>query len=186
VGALNEACWYTIFNYTSILIGCVLALCASPLRNLLSRGAWFRFTYPALALLIALQLGAAPHANDAKSKALIDTCYALAVACLLWAVAHEETVVSKVLGAGAITLVGRVSYGIYLIHVVVLNFAKKITQEPPLLFLLTTVLSICLASLLYKFIEGPLIGIGRRLSQRALEQARPSVAMIPDAAVRAP
>ena len=31
VGALNEACWYTIFNYTSILIGCVLALCASPL-----------------------------------------------------------------------------------------------------------------------------------------------------------
>ena len=76
--------------------------------------------------------------------------YLLRVSCRLSSVGRgtQRNGGKQNIGSGAITLVGRVSYGIYLIHVVVLNFAKKITQEPPLLFLLTTVLSICLASLL--------------------------------------
>lgn len=184
-GGLNEACWYTIFNYSSILIGCVLALCSHQFRPS-SQWGRFRFTYPALGLLIALQLGVAPHASAPAIKALVDTCYALVVACVLWAVVYEQTVVSNVIGAGAMALIGRVSYGIYLTHVVVLNFARKITQEPSLLFVLTAVLSICLASLLYKLIESPLIAIGRRLSHQTLQQTRSGVALIPDAAVRTP
>jgi peptidoglycan/LPS O-acetylase OafA/YrhL len=169
VGGLNKVCWFLVFNYSSILIGCLLALSENKLKECIG---WKRcncFTYGALVTIIVLQLAIAAHVDSSWAMAITDACYAVAVANFLFGIVTEETTVRRLLSWPILGYVGKISYGIYLIHVVVLNFSRKIVSQEPAIFILTTILSALTAAVLYKFFERPLIGIGRQLSERILK-----------------
>ncbi|MDE3084579.1 MAG: acyltransferase, partial [Verrucomicrobiota bacterium] len=55
--------------------------------------------------------------------------------------------------------IGKISYGIYLLHMFILSSVKKIPggDQPGLCFLLTTALVVMLASVVYRYFEQPII-----------------------------
>jgi peptidoglycan/LPS O-acetylase OafA/YrhL len=110
---------------------------------------------------------------------------------ILYTLAVSLLLVSTVLGQGslpgllrrpALVFVGKLSYGIYLIHVFALGLAHKIVSrlltEPVtagvLAYLLACALAIAAAMALHWSIEKPCIDLGRRLAARALRRNAPS------------
>ena len=66
-----------------------------------------------------------------------------------------------------LVFIGKVSYGVYLIHRLILNFAEKAMHQRVILsYLLTVILSIAVAYILHIAIEKPLIRTGRNLSSK--------------------
>jgi peptidoglycan/LPS O-acetylase OafA/YrhL len=79
--------------------------------------------------------------------------------------------------------VGKLSYGIYLIHILCLNAAQRVA--PPhtgrlevsiLAFLLACALSIAVSYVLAILIEKPCIEVGRRWSKRVMDASGPKLA----------
>ena len=62
-----------------------------------------------------------------------------------------------ILSWGIIKHIGKVSYGIYLMHMLVINTIKRVTMNPYIVFLLGTILVIIIASITYKYFETPFL-----------------------------
>jgi peptidoglycan/LPS O-acetylase OafA/YrhL len=171
-----------IFPYYPILAGCMLAL-------MLHDPAWFdrlRFlgrrtwTLATLAVFIALHLARPQLPAGAPTIAyLCDTAYVVAVVAFLASVLMSEGRIQQALRWQPLVVVGRLSYGIYLVHILCLNVAQKLF--PPHsghvavsigAYLLTCLISIAVAWLLAAVVEKPCIEIGRRWSKRVLEGGR--------------
>lgn len=105
-------------------------------------------------------------------KQLTQVCMVLLVASVC---ATERTVLHPVLRWRPLAHVGVVSYGVYLMHMLCANALRLVLPEhySVWLFGATTVLVVAVASASYKWIETPLIALGRKLSQRV--QVRRSV-----------
>ena len=133
-----------------------------------------------LAAFVALHLVRPQLPGDAPTLAyLCDTTYVVAVTIFLTAVLTGEGRVQGALRWQPLVTVGRLSYGIYLVHILCLNIAQKVflphTGHVAVsvgAYVLTCAISIALAWLLAAVVEKPCIEIGRRWSKRILEGAR--------------
>jgi len=180
-----------LFPYYYITIGC---LCALLLQNRLSReylrplgnGIWVylalmfvlvvHFLHPWLRLF---------RSGDARLLTYsADVVYALAVALFLMSVVLGDGVVQRALRWPPLVFIGKMSYGIYLVHLLTLNVAEKAVNRlwPPqdpsptlnvasvVALMLACIFSVIAAYVLHRVIEKPCIEFGRRWSKRIMDQ----------------
>jgi peptidoglycan/LPS O-acetylase OafA/YrhL len=150
--------------YICILLGCILALsfqypAFKRFFTLLGGfGAWIAFC-----LLVAFQFAVMPGRNSASSQ----TIYAAAFCILLAYLLAAPNSLNKLLATQPLPFIGKISYGIYLVHVLCISLLRgrlHIGAVPT--FLLVSVMSITIATLLHYVLERPLIGFGRQISGR--------------------
>lgn len=191
----NDQAGSCLYPYYHILLGCLLALLLHDpvwferLRRLGTLGA----TCVALAVFLTLYF-LRPHVPDAYPALgyACDTLFTVATGAFLIGILLGDGPVQRVLRAGPLVFVGKLSYGIYLIHILCLNVAQRVF--PPstgrievsiVAFLLACVISVAAAWVLNWLVETPLIEIGRRWSKRVLDRpARRELAEVPVGAGR--
>jgi peptidoglycan/LPS O-acetylase OafA/YrhL len=155
----------SITPYTSILIGCALAvgLQKAWLRNAVAV-AGSAGVYICMAVLLAMHFFVVPRWESELRKLLYSAVVALFLAFIL----HVPTTVNRVLASSVFVFVGKISYGIYLVHFLCLNFAEKLMHNHLFAsFLLTIVFSVATAYVLHITVEKPLIHMGRKLAARS-------------------
>lgn len=86
---------------------------------------------------------------------------------------REDTWLHPILSWRPLARIGVISYGIYLMHMLVANAIRLVINEHfgVVLFTLTTLLVVAIASVSFRFFETPLIASARRLSRRHLERS---------------
>jgi len=166
-----------LFCYASLLTGCLLALLLHDrsgfywLRRL--RGAML----PATLLLLAAHF-ATPWVEN---KSLIDglnVLYTLAVALFLACLLVGDGPVQRVLRWRPLVRIGRLSYGIYLLHLLAMRLVYSLLPASTASVLtsiaafgLTALVSMALAWVMHGTVESFGINLGRRWSRRILERA---------------
>ena len=83
--------------------------------------------------------------------------------------------VSGLAGAFA-SHVGKVSYGMYLLHMLVINATRKITDNPLLILAVGTPITIAVATAVYRYIESPLLRYRTWVEPRAKAPKAPTSA----------
>lgn len=87
----------------------------------------------------------------------------------------------------ALDHIGKVSYGTYLVHMLVINATQRLTQEPLVIFAIATPVTIGLATLTYRYIEAPILRFRTWLEPKGLgkgsetEKERASAPLAPAA-----
>lgn len=170
----------TIFPYSSLLVGCLLAMLLhdpgwyARLR-VLGKGAWTLIT---LAALLALHF-ASPWVSGTVGD-LVNVGYSLAVAALLVCMLTADGPLQRAMRWRPLVEVGRLSYAMYLMHMLALYGVYRVLPTPwvaatagLLVFSLTTAGTIALAWLTSVTVEQPLIAVGRRWSKAILARTAP-------------
>ena len=82
----------------------------------------------------------------------------------------NRTAVTNVLGNSVFSLVGKLSYSIYLVHVIAITMALRVVDHTPTLLYnaVAILLTLVLAAILYVVVERPFMGIKNRISPRRL------------------
>jgi peptidoglycan/LPS O-acetylase OafA/YrhL len=191
LGAVDtwSAGWRIAFSYQeSILWGVMLAFALEnpAVFAALGRLARSRLLLPATVAFTALWLAFHPIAHAATWDA--ELLYVVMTGLVL-------AVVTRVARPAAwlapVAFVGRISYGIYLIHMIVISIVKKLPggNDPLVCFVVSTVLVIPAAALIYRFFEKPIIDFyKRRFSSGAHAPAvaqaasAPALRAVPEAA----
>jgi peptidoglycan/LPS O-acetylase OafA/YrhL len=172
--------WRLFYPYYHILTGCLIAL-------LLDDPAWFgRLSWlsrPACAILLAAALVTLhltlPHTGGPLLPTTVGyvahVVYTVLTGAFLIAVLLGSGPVQRALSWPPLVKVGKLSYGIYLIHVLAIYAAQMIARPHTgyvavsvLALLLTYALSIAGAEVLARLVERPLIERGRRISRQIL------------------
>jgi peptidoglycan/LPS O-acetylase OafA/YrhL len=175
------------YPYSHLLVGCLTAL-------LLDDPAWFgrmawlgrpRVAWLALALFLTVHFTVPPDAHPWER--LFHSTYSLSTALFLVAVLLGDGPIQRSLRRPGLVAIGKLSYGMYLVHLLVENAVEKIA--PPgtgnILVSLSTLLLTCglsaaLAAFLAVTIERPGIAMGRRLSGGLLRRGAASRETGPD------
>jgi len=165
--------------YYFIVVGCLLALVLEDARGFdrlrfLGIGWW-----PTVTLLVVLAL----HFTipQLPEKSLISytgvLLYTLAMTAFLASVLLGEGRIQRGLRWAPLVFIGKLSYGIYLIHILCLNVAQRVfpahtgrIEMSVGALLLAGVLSVAVAWVMSIVIEKPLIEVGRRWSKRVLDR----------------
>lgn len=154
---------------TPICLGCLAAY-------LLHRPAGFRVAWrlagqpwsaPLAAALLLLTL-----AVDATPMALV----ALAMTCLVVACSiRPDHPLRHLLENRAIRYVGTISYGMYLVHMLALNAARRLVPGAGVLahFAVAALLTILMASISYRWFERPILALKDRLTGRVAPRSVP-------------
>jgi peptidoglycan/LPS O-acetylase OafA/YrhL len=124
-----------------------------------------------------------PHLEsqlDRKGTAVIViNVYAVLVALLIPALL-SATPVRWLLTRRSMVFIGERSYSLYLVqslgYFVAVGLVPALAPQRTLTFVVTTVVSLCIADVLYRYVEQPMMGIGRRIVHRRRE---PSVGAPP-------
>jgi peptidoglycan/LPS O-acetylase OafA/YrhL len=166
-----------LFCYSSLLTGCLLALLLHDragfhlLRRL--RGALL----PATLLLLAAHFATPWVVNPSLADGL-NVLYTLAVALFLACLLVGDGPGQRLLRWRPLVYLGRLSYGIYLLHMLAMGLAFRLLpvslRNVPaslLNFGLTVLLSVALAWVMHRTVESFGINLGRRWSRRILERA---------------
>src|SRR5262249_44647750 len=169
-----------LFPHYHILVGCLLG-------QLLHDGRWFerlrvlgRGPWAALALVLFLVAHlATPWVARAEWLARpLDLAYSPAVALLLASVLLGGGALARGLRWSPLVFVGRLSYGVYLLHMLALVAVQRALPASAyrvdmnvLAFVLACALSVAGAWVLALLVERPGIELGRRWSQRLLGRA---------------
>ncbi len=165
-----------LVSYAAILSGCLVAL-------LLHDRRWFerlrhlgRHTLPTTAALLTIHL-ARPWLPDCPLPFGWDVFYIFTGAIFLAAVLLGDGPVQRLLRTRVLVEVGKLSYGIYLIHIFAIAAAHRLaptllgpTVAGVLAYLLACALSTAAAWVLARLLERPCIELGRRWSRRLLER----------------
>jgi peptidoglycan/LPS O-acetylase OafA/YrhL len=161
-----------LFPYASICVGCAAALLhdRAPVRELAHRylsgvGAWM-----AGALLVTAQIGVALGHRPVWDLALVG--YPLFVAAFMVG-ALESQALGRMLSGPALVELGRLSYGIYLVHLLVRNTVEAVLARLPgglassgvLIYAATLAGSVVVARALASWLEAPLRQLGRRIAE---------------------
>jgi peptidoglycan/LPS O-acetylase OafA/YrhL len=151
--------------YVPILFGCVLALSfrLDAVRKLVERTSWFGL-WVASAILLALHL--AP--TNIWTSEIARMLYAMVFTVFLGFLLPQANAFKKVLSSSPLVFIGKMSYGIYLVHLLCLGALRVEIpiQNKWLLVLVTLGLSLLVATVLHYTLELPFIQLGRRLSNR--------------------
>jgi peptidoglycan/LPS O-acetylase OafA/YrhL len=158
--------------YAPIFSGCLLALLMDEPRlamrlraALLGWRAWGAAAF----LLLVHGLTLAP---DSRISAIATVLYPLPVSLVLIASLNPGPL-GKLLSLAPITLLGELSYGIYLIHLLVRNLAEQLMMRAGLLapsglvvYVAMLALAVPAAVVLQRVVELPIRDYGRRLAAR--------------------
>lgn len=165
--------WRVLFSYSEpILLGVLLSFALHfgwisgwILTQLARPCFFFFFALAALGLLFTVSF---EHGSEWKTQIL----YLLLVVLVLTALLHSprHDVASRSLSA-----LGKMSYGIYLLHMFVLSGLKRMDLPAPIIFASTAALSFVIALLSYRFFEHPIIQWAKSRQQK--EPLRPSAAI---------
>lgn len=157
--------WRVLFSYSEpILLGVLLAFALHfnwiPGWILDQIARPFLFLFLALGVLGLLAVVSFEHASEWKTQVL----YFLMITMVLTALLHspKQDFVSRSLSA-----IGKVSYGIYLLHMFVLSGLKRMELPGYIIFATTGVITFLIASLFYRFFEQPIIQWAKRLRQES-------------------
>jgi peptidoglycan/LPS O-acetylase OafA/YrhL len=179
LGPVGKVVAKMVFSYASLLAGCVLALLLHDPRWFarLRRLGGLGWTAAVLLLLLAAH-GATPWLTSSPAADLLNIVYTLAATGLLACVLLGDGLLQRLLRWRPLVFVGRMSYGVYLIHMLCMSAVYKLF--PALLlwrggnlaaFPLTCLLSIAVAWGLHVAVESPCIELGRRWSRTIMDRA---------------
>jgi peptidoglycan/LPS O-acetylase OafA/YrhL len=157
-----------VTSYAPILAGCLVALLLHDRRWFARLGGLGRRAAPAAAVLLAVHL-VRPWLPDGPVPFVSDVVYVLAGAVFLAAVVLGDGPVQRLLRTPALVFVGKLSYGIYLIHVFAIAVAHRLAGGVAA-YVLACVLSTAGAWVLSRLLERPCIELGRRWSRRLLQR----------------
>ncbi len=168
-----------VFSYYHIAIGGMLAFVshdpagAAMLRRLRNNLAGAAI----VAITLALQLSRS-HLENYYLAYGVDVLYSIAIAALIAHVLFGENAFIRFLGARPLVWIGKLSYGMYLVHMLVITGCDKIIKPGSgrpelwvLAYLAAVAGSCCLAWVFAVVLERPLIRVGRDLSRRFLDRA---------------
>nr|WP_254896907.1 acyltransferase family protein [Amycolatopsis sp. Hca4] len=160
--------------YSPILIGCTLAIV---LHHRKGFAALRVFTHPVAGLVVAAALVAvqtmfteiAAFLHD-DGGSITGTGYILLVALLLPSLVSGTGPLAWLLSRRPMRFVGERSYSLYLMQniasVVVAGAIPQFTQDRTLTAVAVTVAGLLAADLLYRWVEVPMIDVGRRIIER--------------------
>jgi len=173
-----------LYPYTSILTGCLLALVLEHKRSFetivkCSTGT----VVAALAtLLISIQF-IIPNIRSLVIERIATSAYSLVAAMLIGGLVTGRSVIKQFLSRNALVFIGKISYGIYLCHILCLNAVEKVirsTGTPAMevfAYFLACCLSIAVAYGMSLLVEKPLIRVGQWLSAQMLGDRSPGRAV---------
>jgi peptidoglycan/LPS O-acetylase OafA/YrhL len=162
----------------AMALGALLALAlARPIRSI------ERLLASRHALAVTLSLAAAWLWSPVGPPIVLDAAFAALVGAA--ALSGGGGWLERGLGSRELARVGRVSYGIYLLHVPVVGLCKRacpwLTERPAALFPLAFGIAFVMAALSYRYVEGPLLALKERFRPRpapgAALPASPSAAL---------
>lgn len=161
-----------------ILLGAALAVAANTPAGfaVLRAVSGHRWSAPALAALVLASL-----TTDTPEQLTQALMALLAISMCL----REDTWLHPVLTWRPLAWTGVVSYGIYLMHMLVANAVRLVLGEQfgIALFVLTTLITLAVASVSYRVLESRLIALARGLARRPAQRVRADAARArPDAA----
>lgn len=145
-----------IYPYSSILIGCLLAIFLERIPfGRLSR--W----WPCILLGVLIVQTVIIPRDDSR---IYFTLFSLLIAALLGIIVTAKTPMNRLLSWKPLVWIGKVSYGVYLVHLLCLNVAERVAHNPLVAYLLACAVSVAVASTLHLCYERPLISLGRKLA----------------------
>jgi peptidoglycan/LPS O-acetylase OafA/YrhL len=163
-------------SYAAILAGCLVALLLHDRRWFVRLRRLGAHALGAAGALLAVHL-ARPWLPECPVPFGWDTLYVLAGAVFLPAVLLGDGPVQRALRWPVLVAVGKLSYGIYLIHVFAIAVAHRLAGAVlggvtggVLAYVLACGLSVAAAWVLSRVLERPCIELGRRWSRRLLER----------------
>ncbi len=167
--------WRVVFSYREPILFGVLA------AFILNRRQWFELfrrglnSAPAIAFLgLATSAWLCAHLMQHESFWDAQLLYLLMTLTVISLVVRPAT---PFVGGRFMAHIGKISYGIYLLHMFVISAVMKLPggKTPLPCFLSSTVAVVIVASLVYKFFEQPIISFyKRKLSPLNATAARPS------------
>ena len=173
-----------LYPYSNILLGCLLAMLLHEQRwfdHLKRSGVWWWPTIM-LGVFLIVQFGLQPEDDTpiiSTAAALVRSVYALAATLLLAAVILSHGWLKSAMSWAPLVFIGRISYGIYLIHRLGLNPVEDFLGAEGggvainvLSYILASAVSIAAAYVLYLLIEGPLNRFGHAWSRRIQENSK--------------
>jgi peptidoglycan/LPS O-acetylase OafA/YrhL len=175
-----------IYPHSLILTGCVVAL-------FLDNRSWFEWlrflgtpfwSFLSAAVFLAFHF-AKPHLPEFYWH-FGDPLYAISIGLFLVSILLGNSLTGRVLSFRPLVFLGKISYGVYLIHLLCLALARRIVPEPAdhvgmhlLLYFLTTALSVLAAYALALLVERPLIEVGRLWSAQVMGRTRTKDTVVP-------
>lgn len=181
-GSIDEqsTLWRILFSYQeAILWGVLLAFALNTRHGFswLTRLLRLRATLPLLAVAVAAWLCRAPLETQSTWDA--EVLYVLMTLTIAAAVVRRRT---PVLAYPPLAFVGKISYGIYLLHTFVIYAVKKIPafSDPVTCFVVSVPLSIAIAAVVYRCFERPIIDYYKRRLSPLEKIARESAPPLPN------
>jgi len=153
--------WRIAFSYQEpILLGVLLAFALNRRRGYKFFSRWLGRGWMWPGLGAAMAVWTCVHPMRTQSSWDAQLLYLLMTLTLAGLVTRPVT---PVLGGKVMTHIGKISYGIYLLHMFVISSIKKLPAiSPGFCFFSASVVVIALASLVYKYFEYPIITFYKR------------------------
>jgi len=170
---------YPIQSYAHILFGALLALLLDEPQAFASMQRFSSAIFPLTLLsLAALQFSNIPSRYPLYTRSV----YGLLIMLLLAALVTTQGWMNRVLSLKTLVFIGKLSYGMYLVHILCLNIVEKLIHPGSGLalpaYLATCAVTIAAAWLLHLTVERPMINFGKSLlRRRELTVAIPSHAV---------
>jgi peptidoglycan/LPS O-acetylase OafA/YrhL len=173
-----------IFPYAAISWGCLFALLyeTTSIRNRFE--SWFSSWYRVFVVVLTwplLQVVVASHQLPLAAQVAAQLAYPLSIAFVIIA-SLRSAWLARALSFGPLTVLGRYSYCIYLIHILVRQVVERILLKIGigvgnglLVYFLMMLLSTAAASILYHFIESKFREMGRRIARSWSGRANASI-----------
>lgn len=173
--------------YAGILCGCLLALVLDGGRgySAVARRLGGRTPLFLTGVFIAAQLLAAPARDHQVNELIYRTMYTVVAVCWFASLITGDGWVQQLLRSRPMAFLGRMSYGMYLIHLFALPPMNWITARLPsaaagamVALVGGTALTALIAYVLSRAVEQPFVRLGRRLSGAVLSRS-PSARIAP-------
>ena len=118
-----------------------------------------------LVVLIAT-ISTAPGDISGLPRLAIHVCMTLLVVSCVW---QDNHVLKRLLTLGPVQRIGRISYGMYLVHIFAINGAKSIldgaqSEGAMAVFFFSFIVTVIIAELSFRYFESPFLEIKRRYS----------------------